>query len=107
MQGEANRDRSPPRSNGHGGDSDSPVGTPGGPVLPPKTPEITRNVSALSCFGLGPKVTLDDDGGEQVEGSKASNGDSKALPPGTVGLRNLGAHIFPYVILGCDQMFAL
>lgn len=61
------------------------------PAAPPKTPELSRNQSALACFGLGGKVAVGEDDGEEVENSKGSKGaDSEAMPAGTVGLRNIG-----------------
>ncbi len=61
------------------------------PAVPPKTPELTRNQSALSCFGLGGKVATGEDGDEQVENSKGSKGnEADAMPSGSVGLRNIG-----------------
>ncbi len=62
------------------------------PPAAPKTPELPRNASVLSCFGLGPAAASGaEDGGEEVESSKSSSDSDAPLPRGVVGLRNNGA----------------
>ena len=78
-------------------------------TIPPKTPELTRNQSALACFGFSGKVATGEDGDEEVENSKGSKGkDPDTMPSGSVGLKNLGgcrSLILPTLPFGFQYYF--
>lgn len=98
IQVEAQKDEekvppSPKTPRSSSGDGEAAGTSADASAIPPKTPELTRNQSALACFGLGGKVASGEDGDEEVENSKGN--EAEAMPPGSVGLRNIGAHSNP------------
>lgn len=82
---------SPETPRAQNGSDEGPGTSAEAAAVPPKTPEQSRNQSALACFGFSGKVATGEDGDEEVENSKGSKGnDADAMPSGSVGLKNLG-----------------
>lgn len=93
MEAKRDADKDPPSPKTpriQNGDEEGPGVSAEAPAVP-KTPELSRNQSALACFGFSGKVATGEDGDEEVENSKGSKGnEADAMPSGSVGLKNLG-----------------